>query len=294
MRTFFRKLYRTWIVMSIVLFFSLVIFLLMGPRRNQATLSDPESAPQRQPAAQSGSAPVRPPETKPTCPPETEPIQTENTAAEAAVTTAPTETVPIAQYCPVDDRNALFIGDSRTVGLADHGDLDNANFFAAVGMSVYNVWETKIAVPKVGKVLLKELLRSKQYDIIYIMLGINGLGYAFDQTVGRYGSLVEQIRALQPEAVIVLMANIHVTAARSASDKYINNPALDRFNAATAQFADGKSVFYLDANSLFDDENGNLAEEKSADSAHLKAKFYRQWAEWLMIETADILARAEE
>ena len=285
MRTFFRKLYRTGIVMSIILFFALVIFLLMGCRRNQPTLSDPESVPQIQPAAQFSF--------EPTCPPETEPIQTENTAAEA-VTTAPTESAPIAQYCPVDDRNALFIGDSRTVGLADHGDLDNANFFAAMGMSVYNVWETKIAVPKVGKVLLKELLRSKQYDIIYIMLGINGLGYAFDQTVGRYGSLVEQIRALQPEAVIVLMANIHVTAARSASDKYINNPALDRFNAATAQFADGKSVFYLDANSLFDDENGNLVEEKSADSAHLKAKFYRQWAEWLMIETADILARAEE
>lgn len=284
MRTFFRKLYRTGIVMSIILFFALVIFLLMGCRRNQPTLSDPESVPQIQPAAQFSF--------EPTCPPETEPIQTENTAAEA-VTTAPTESAPIAQYCPVDDRNALFIGDSRTVGLADHGDLENANYFAAVGMSVYNVWETKVSVPKVGKVLLKELLNAKQYDIIYIMLGINELGYAFDKTVGRYGALVEQVRALQPEAVIVLMANIHVTAARSASDKYINNPALDRFNEATAQFADGKTVFYLDANSLFDDENGNLAEEKSADSAHLKAKFYKQWAGWLMIETADILARAE-
>ena len=284
MRVFYRKLHKAGIVMSMILFFALVIFLLMGHRRNRPTLSNPESVPQIQSAAQFSS--------EPTCPPETEPIQTENTAAEA-VTTAPTETVPIAQYCPVDDWNALFIGDSRTVGLADHGDLDNANFFAAVGMSVYNVWETKVSVPKVGKVLLKELLNAKRYDIIYIMLGINELGYAFDQTVGRYGALVEQIRALQPEAVLVLVANIHVTAARSASDKYINNPALDRFNEATAQFADGKTVFYLDSNSLFDDENGNLTEEKSADSAHLKAKFYRQWAEWLMIETADIVARAE-
>ena len=193
----------------------------------------------------------------------------------------------------MDELSSLFIGDSRTVGLANYGGLENADFFACVGMNVYDVWETKVSVPKVGKVLLKELLGSKRYDIIYIMLGINELGYAFDQTVGRYASLVEEARAIQPDAVIVLMANIHVTAARSASDKYINNPALDRFNEATAQFADGKSIFYMDANSLFDDGNGNLAEEKSADSAHLKAKFYQQWAQWLMIETADILARAE-
>ena len=125
------------------------------------------------------------------------------------------------------------------------------------------------------------------------MLGINELGYAFDKTISRYRSLVESVQALQPDAVIILMANIHVTAARSESDKYINNPAVDRFNEATSQIADDKTIFYLDANSLFDDENGNLAEEKSADSAHLKAKYCKQWGQWLVNETADILLRAE-
>ena len=125
------------------------------------------------------------------------------------------------------------------------------------------------------------------------MLGINELGYAFDKTISRYRSLVDSVQALQPDAVIILMANIHVTAARSESDKYINNLAVDRFNEATSQLADDKTIFYLDANSLFDDGNGNLAEEKSADSAHLKAKYCAEWGDWLMIETADILLQTE-
>ena len=52
-------------------------------------------------------------------------------------------------------------------------------------------------------------------------------------------------------------------------------------------------MFYLDANSLFDDADGNLAAEKSADSAHLKANYCAEWGDWLIIETADILLQAE-
>lgn len=224
--------------------------------------------------------------------PEMERINTEDTVTEV-ITAYPAESVPVAQCGPVGTMSSLFIGDSRTVGLADYADLDHASFFASVGMTVYNVWESKVSVPNVGKVQLKELLNNKQYDIIYIMLGINELGYSFDKTIDRYRSLVDSVRTLQPDAVIILMANIHVTAARSESDKYINNPAVDRFNVATAQLADDKTIFYLDANNLFDDENGNLADEKSADSAHLKAKYCKQWGQWLVNETADILLKAE-
>ena len=35
--------------------------------------------------------------------------------------------------------DALFIGDSRTVGIATYGTLKNADYFARVGMTVYNI-----------------------------------------------------------------------------------------------------------------------------------------------------------
>lgn len=287
MRVFYRKLHKAGIVMSMILFFALVIFLMIGrANTNQETPIFTEQDSTTEIQDTTASSP------EPTHLTEMEPAYTENTVTES-ITTYPSESVPIAQYIPIGTMSSLFIGDSRTVGLADHADLENANFFASVGMTVYNVWENKVSIPKVGKVQLKELLNAKQYDIICIMLGINELGYAFDKTISRYRSLVESVQALQPDAVIILMANIHVTAARSESDRYINNPAVDRFNEATSQIADDKTIFYLDANSLFDDENGNLAEEKSADSAHLKAKYCKQWGQWLVNETADILLRAE-
>ena len=72
--------------------------------------------------------------------------------------------------------DALFIGDSRTVGISEYGELNNATFFANTGMSVYNVFDKKVSVPKVGKVKLDQLLTSKKYGKVYIMLVINKLG----------------------------------------------------------------------------------------------------------------------
>ena len=179
------------------------------------------------------------------------------------------------------------------MGLANYASIENANYFAAIGMSVYNVMKDRVSIPQIGKVTLEELLNYKKYDIIYVMLGVNELGYVFEQTLDRYEKLVEYVMQVQPDAIVILMANIYVTSERSETDKYINNPAIDRFNEATAKLTDNKTVFYLDANILFDDENGNLAKEKSADSAHLKAKYCVQWAEWLEVETAELILYAE-
>ena len=205
----------------------------------------------------------------------------------------PEDAGSIDEYRPVESKKSLFIGDSRTVGLANYASIEDADYFAAVGMTVYNAWENRVSIPQIGKVTLDELLNYKQYDIIYIMLGVNELGYAFDKTVTCYETLLDSVRSYQSQAIVILMANIHVTLQRSESDKYINNPAIDRFNEATSRLSDNKRVFYLNANSLFDDAEGNLAAEKSADSAHLKAKYCAEWGEWLIRETASILLQAE-
>lgn len=59
--------------------------------------------------------------------------------------------------------DALFIGDSRTVGISEYGDLNNATFFANTGMSVYNVFKKNVSVPKVGKLKLEQLLTYKKF-----------------------------------------------------------------------------------------------------------------------------------
>jgi len=48
-----------------------------------------------------------------------------------------------------------------------------------------------------------------------------------------------------------------------------------------AALADGKTIFYIDINELFDDENGNLRADASGDSTHVYAKYDLDWCDWL-------------
>lgn len=182
-------------------------------------------------------------------------------------------------------RNALFIGDSRTVGIWEYAGLTEADFFANVGMSVFNVWDKPLSVSSVGEVTLEELLDRERYAKIYLMLGINELGYGFDEILPQYEKLVTWVREKQPEAVIFVQANLHVTASRSQSDAVINNDAINRLNGALAELAAAKGAFYLDANPIFDDGAGALSSEKSEDNVHLYAKYYVEWGQWILQQT---------
>ena len=185
--------------------------------------------------------------------------------------------------------DALFIGDSRTVGLMEYSGMDGADYFCTVGMSVYNIHKKPVSVPNVGKVTLTELLNGKKYGKIYVMLGVNEVGYKFSSTAEKYSELVEFIKDKQPNAVIFIQANLHVSKSRSDSDKVVNNIAINGLNTELSKLADGKNIFYLDANILFDDEAGGLSADKSEDGTHLYAKYYREWGEWIIRHTSSLI-----
>ncbi len=198
-------------------------------------------------------------------------------------TTSP-ETTASAEAINTDE--SLFIGDSRTMGLMEYSGLE-ADFFASVGMSVYNIEDDMISVPNVGKVTFTELLSNKTYGKIYLMIGINELGYDLNQTISVYEELVQSIRRMQPDAKIFIQANLHVTKEKSEEHSYIKNATIDAFNERISQFADGKSVFYLDVNPVFDDENNALSKDLTSDGVHLYAKHYVEWADWITTQSAE-------
>lgn len=214
------------------------------------------------------------------------PVAAEQTSA---VTPAPEltptpEANPTKEFTQVDASyfdDALLIGDSRTVGLQEYGTLSNACWFANVGMSVYSVQSAQIAVTGLGTVSLETLMTQKTFGKVYLMLGVNELGYDFGTTVAKYQELVEKIRAWQPDAVLFIEANLHLAQQRSATDSIVNNKNIDRFNAEIAKLADQRTVFYIDINELFDDENGNLRSDYTSDSTHIYAKYYQDWCNWL-------------
>lgn len=181
---------------------------------------------------------------------------------------------------------ALFIGDSRTVGLMEYAGLEEADFFCTVGMSVYNIQKKSVSVPGIGKITLTELLSRRQYRHIYVMLGINEVGYKISNTVAQYRKLLSLIQSSQPEARLFIQANLHVSKSRSDKDAVVNNQAIDALNKELSRLADGTTVFYLDVNPEFDDAQGGLAADKTEDGTHLYAKYYRTWGAWIAQQTA--------
>ena len=177
--------------------------------------------------------------------------------------------------------DALFIGDSRTTGLQLYGTLDNADYFAEPGLNLYTLSRTKLKVDGKEKIGLSKLLEKKVYGKIYLMLGINELGYHFDTTLEKYQALVTELRTKQPGAILYVCANLHVTDVRDKHDKTHNNTNINKINEKIEEFADNQNIFYLDANVLFDDEEGNLDKEIASDDSHIKIEYYDEWCGWL-------------
>ena len=176
---------------------------------------------------------------------------------------------------------ALFIGDSRTAGLFEYADMGGADAFADSGMNLYKVFQVRLQVDDLGELTLEELLAERQYGRIYLMLGINELGYNQERTAEKYRELVEYLRQAQPEAELILETNMHVSRKKSDGDAIYNNQNIDAFNDCIRDVALEEGLTCIDVNERFDDGEGNLAEEYTSDDAHLLGKYYADWADWI-------------
>lgn len=205
--------------------------------------------------------------------PDTAPSQTTSPAPEVPSTVSPGTGETFS--------DTLFIGDSRTVGLSEYGDLGQAEVFANSGMSVFNLFQAQVTLKNGTKQGLDEVLSSNRYGSIYLMLGINELGYEEQSILRQYRTVVEQIRARQPQATLILEANLHVTREKAAKSDIYNNRKIDTLNEAIEAIAEETGCRYLNVNSLFDDENGNLAAGYSTDGSHILGKYYSVWVEWI-------------
>ncbi len=177
--------------------------------------------------------------------------------------------------------DTLFVGDSRTVGLQDYAELETATFFAYSGLSSFSAFKKTLDVADIGETTLETLLTTQHYDKIYLMLGINELGYPLSSIYSQYTHVANRIHELHPHTQIILCANLRVVADGKEKRDYVANETINHVNEHIASLADNKTFFYVDVNPLFDDGNGALDPQYCADDLHPYGKYYYQWAEWL-------------
>lgn len=187
-------------------------------------------------------------------------------------------------FAPVEEAyfdTALFIGDSRTVGFSLYGRLGKADYFADVGMSSFNLFQKSVKDNGFESQTLRSLLQTKHYQTIYIMLGINEIGYPLNSIEKKLTEVLEEIHNLQPDAILVLEANLGVTKAKEAKSPLISMQRIRELNQMIADHADGIQTFYLDVNPYFADEDGYLRSDVTSDGTHPYATEYKNWAIWL-------------
>ena len=190
-------------------------------------------------------------------------------------------------YQQVDDDyfdDAVFIGDSRIVGMYDYSGLTNATFFAKTGLTVYNLLDDEfVKDPDTGKnVSVSDMLQKHKYGKIYLMVGINELGTGGTQRFAdAYKAVLKSFRKWQPDAVIYVQSIMGVSPKKDQKDPVFNNTNIRDKNYAIAKLTDGIHIFYLNIQEIYEDKNHNLEQDLTFDDVHLYAQHYDKWVDYL-------------
>lgn len=187
------------------------------------------------------------------------------------------------EFSQVDESyfdDALFIGDSRTVGLRDYTDLsEHADFYCETSLTIQKILEEDF--PGLGTV--EEALSNKEYGKIYIMLGINELGVGTTEDfIEKYSEVIAFLHETEPEAKIFIQGIMRVTGKKHNSDAIFNNNNINARNNAIATLADNEQIFYIDVNEVVCDEEGNLNTDYTYDQLHLLGMYNDLWKQFLL------------
>jgi lysophospholipase L1-like esterase len=117
--------------------------------------------------------------------------------------------------------------------------------------------------------------------VIVLLTGTNNVGTASadDARVSDIASgtkaLLDTLRDKAPKATIILMG---ILPRNDGAEPTAAIPSINKINERIAQFADGKTVRYLNINDKLADNNGKLLDGMSPDGLHLSLKGYQVWA----------------
>ena len=178
---------------------------------------------------------------------------------------------------------AVFIGDSRTDGFRLFSGPPAATYYTSNGLKVDTIF-TKEVVENGSeeKITIIAALRQKPFQKVYIMLGINELGWAYSELfIQKYGEVIAAIKNNAPQAQIYVQSLLPVSQKRSLSDKIYNNVKIGEYNELIQQMAAEQKIYYLDVAQCVVDAEGNLAADASTDGIHLQKKYCDLWFDYL-------------
>jgi hypothetical protein len=142
--------------------------------------------------------------------------------------------------------------------------------------------EEYVIKTRTKNVNIKKALKQKSFKKIYIMIGINEVGYRTKKEYkNNYKEVIDELRKLQPDAKIFIMGMMKVTNKYQKKHPSFKNKTIDAFNEAVKELADYQTIFYIDMNENILDKNNGVKEKYTWDGVHLKAEYYSVWIDTL-------------
>ena len=179
--------------------------------------------------------------------------------------------------------DALFIGDSRTVGMFQSHLLPQAAYYAKTGIGIGDILTERIVNEGGVMISVTEALRRHSFGKVYIMIGINDIARGdVEWFTEQYKKILATVRQTQPDAVIYIQGNIPMSYRTQDLDGALNNRNLSQRDKASRELADSEHIFYLDISSIYADANGHLASAYTRDGLHVCTDDYPLWVDYLL------------
>lgn len=205
-------------------------------------------------------------------------------------TEAPNENEPVGNEWFAD---ALFIGDSRTVGLASYSGV-KSTWYAQTSLNMSTAMSSKFLSDASGNsyTILEKAAIDGPFAKVYLWFGLNDLGGSPSAFVRKYKSMISQIQEMMPQAKIYVISVVPVSQEYADKSKYgVTNENCAIFNEAIKEMTVELGVYYINAADPFSNEDGSLkmvtddGQKISGDGAHFNKTGVKAFFDLLRIST---------
>lgn len=167
--------------------------------------------------------------------------------------------------------DAAFIGNSLVEGFRLYSGVKNCDYYSGTSMTIFGV----------GDYISQ--MSSKEYGKIYMLLGINEIGYNKDKLISAYSKVLDRLINDHPDALIYIMGVSPVTAKKEASSDVFTMDNIRAYNERLLQLAQDKNCCYIDLCDALAGEDGYLPADVSRDGVHFVAAEYKVWRDYLLL-----------